>query len=51
MRNLVNRLLNVSTYRHLDRRLAADASLRRAVLASGVALSVVCYVLAITTAR
>lgn len=51
MRNLIHRLLNVSTYRHLDRRLAADASLRRAVLASGVALSVVCYVLAITTAR
>ena len=51
MRNLINRLLDVSTYRRIDRRLAADASLRRAVLASGVALSVVCYVLAITTAR
>ncbi len=51
MRNLITRLLNIATYRHLDRRLAADASLRRAVLASGVALSVVCYVLAITTAR
>ncbi len=51
MRNLITRLLNIATYRQLDRRLAADASLRRAVLASGVALSVVCYVLAITTAR
>jgi len=51
MRNLITRLLNIATYRHLDRRLIADASLRRAVLASGVALSVVCYVLAITTAR
>jgi hypothetical protein len=51
MRNLITRLLDASTYRRLDRRLAGDASLRRAVLASGVALSVVCYVLAITTAR
>ena len=51
MRNLITRLLDTSTYRRLDRRLAGDASLRRAVLASGVALSVVCYVLAITTAR
>ncbi len=51
MRNLITRLLDIATYRHLDRRLIADASLRRAVLASGVAVSVVCYVLAITTAR
>jgi len=51
MGNIIQRLLNISTYRHLDRRLAADTSLRRAVLASGVALSVVCYVLAITAAR
>ncbi|MCE2710467.1 MAG: hypothetical protein LW596_06715 [Ilumatobacteraceae bacterium] len=51
MSNIIQRLLNISTYRHLDRRLAADTSLRRAVLASGVALSVACYVLAITAAR
>ncbi|NQW68302.1 MAG: hypothetical protein HQ454_03270 [Acidimicrobiaceae bacterium] len=36
------------TVRRFDRRLAVDTSLRRAVLGSGVALSVVCYVLAIT---
>jgi hypothetical protein len=51
MRNLITRLLNIATYRQLDRRLAADASLRRAVLASGVALSAVCYVLAIIAER
>ncbi|MFZ8965849.1 MAG: hypothetical protein ACO3QD_01040 [Ilumatobacteraceae bacterium] len=51
MKHLVRRFFNVSTYRHLDRRLAVDASLRRAVLACGVSLSVVCYVLAMTTTR
>ena len=49
MRHLVQRIFSISTYRHLDRRLAVDAPLRRAVLACGVSLSVVCYVLAMTT--
>jgi hypothetical protein len=46
MRNITRTLVSIDTYRRLDRRLAADTTLRRAVLASGAALSVVCYVLA-----
>nr|MBU6202949.1 hypothetical protein [Acidobacteriota bacterium] len=44
-------LRHASTYRRLDRRLASDAAFRNAVLGCGVALSAVCYVLAVVTAR
>jgi hypothetical protein len=48
MKTLIHRLLPTVALYQLDRRLAVDTSLRRAVLGSGVAISVVCYVLAIT---
>jgi len=48
MKRLIHRLLPTAALYQLDRRLAVDTSLRRAVLGSGVAISVVCYVLAIT---
>jgi hypothetical protein len=48
MKRLIHRLLPTAAFNQLDRRLAVDTSLRRAVLGSGVTISVVCYVLAIT---
>ena len=48
LRALAQRNTLANTLAEFDRRLAVDTSLQRAVLGSGVALSVVCYVLAIT---
>jgi len=37
--------------RHLDRRLATDHLLRRSIVASGTALSAVCYIIVVSAAR